>query len=49
VEAAIQEPNCGKAEGIDGISAEMLKALGCKARNEIYESFQEMYTMAGGL
>ena len=42
-EKALADLKNGKAEGIDGIPAELLKALGCTAKKELFEICKEIY------
>jgi len=42
-EKALADLKSGKAEGIDGIPAELLKALGCTAKKELFEICNEIY------
>jgi len=42
-EAALNELKNGKAEGKDGIPAELLKALGVKGKRELYDICNEIY------
>ena len=42
-EAALSELQNGKAEGKDGIPAELLKALGVKGKRELYDICNEIY------
>src|SRR6476661_4071843 len=43
IESAINELKCKKAEGVDGIPAEFLKALGERGRKELVSLCRQMY------
>jgi len=42
-EAALKELKNGKTEGIDGIAAELLKALGSRGKQELFQICCVMY------
>jgi len=42
-ERALLDLKSGKAEGVDEIPAELLKALGTQGRRELYETCNQIY------